>query len=73
MQSTESMSVSLIEGVVNVTLSDQNGGNKYLISRPLLAGVSHFLLIHLNYTTGYPTIVLTICSLNCLQVPVVYR
>ncbi|XP_065911651.1 laminin-like protein lam-2 isoform X2 [Dysidea avara] len=52
--STESMSVILVEGVVNVTLSDGNGGNKYLIgSGQLEAGVAHNLLIHLNYTAGY--------------------
>ena len=47
------MSVIIVEGVVNVTLSDGNGGNKYLIgSGQLEAGVAHNLLIHLNYTAG---------------------
>jgi len=51
------MSVSLVEGVVNVTLSDGNGRNKYLIGHHTLqAGVAHFLLIHLNYTTGYTSL-----------------
>jgi len=48
------MSVAVIDGIVNVTLSDGNGGIKYLYGRRTLeAGVPHYLLIHLNYTTGY--------------------